>query len=152
MRSLASSVGRRAVVIGLVACFALITTGCGSSGMVQVAGVVTLDGQPVEGAAVMFMPAEGRPAEGYTDATGNFLLQTQTPGDGVAPGVYRVTVVKTKVYGVEVNEDGTSGAFNPAAFREEFLVPKKYSMPDTSGLEYTIEPGMASLKLELTSK
>lgn len=136
------------LAIGLL----LPLAGCGGSGMVKVTGTVLLDGAPVESAAVMFMPTSGRPAEGFTDAQGNFSLQTTDPNDGAEPGEYKVTVVKTRTAGVSVNEDGTSGTIDPAGVRQEWIVPQKYSMPDTSGLTVTVAAGMAPVKLELTSK
>lgn len=38
----------------------------------KVSGTVTLDGQPLSGAIVMFQPASGRPAFGNTDESGNY--------------------------------------------------------------------------------
>ncbi len=50
-----------------------------------VRGVVMIDGQPVEGATVVFKHVEGRyAAVGQTDAGGNFALTTFEPNDGVA--------------------------------------------------------------------
>jgi hypothetical protein len=77
---------------------ALTATGCGQTSSVK--GRVLLDGQPVAGAAVLFMPdadGQGRPASGTTDSDGYFQLMTFRPGDGAASGTYRIVVSKTEV-------------------------------------------------------
>ena len=75
---------------------ALVALGCGKGNLVPVKGVVTLDGQPLEGASVTFVPEEngGFPAGGRTDANGAFHLSTYSDGDGARLGDYRVTVTK----------------------------------------------------------
>jgi hypothetical protein len=69
--------------------------GCGSRGPVPVKGIVTVDGTPIPGAAVSFVPLDdkGRPAYGATDAEGRYELTTHSPGDGALPGEYLVTLV-----------------------------------------------------------
>src|SRR5262245_45159556 len=48
----------------------------------RVTGTITLDGQPLGDATVMFQPPDGRPAQGTTDKSGKYSL---TYLDGV-PG------------------------------------------------------------------
>jgi hypothetical protein len=70
--------------------------GCGGRERpVKVEGVLTLDGNPLSGATVTFVPAaEGRrPASGFTDASGTFHLTTYNTGDGALPGEYKITVL-----------------------------------------------------------
>src|SRR5687768_3127557 len=91
-----------------------LLAGCGPSGpaMVKVTGTVTLDGTPVEGANVMFVPAStGKPAQGKTDAAGKFTLNTDPskPDDGAQEGEYNIAVSGVRTTGVQVNPDGTSG-------------------------------------------
>jgi hypothetical protein len=71
----------------------LAGSGCGSK-LVKVKGVLTLEGQPVEGAVVTFASPDGRgrPATGQTDAEGRFTLTTLEEGDGALPGDYRVLI------------------------------------------------------------
>ncbi len=71
--------------------------GCGGD-LEPVTGVVTLDGQPVQGSStlhgtVMFYPESGRgaPATGMVDANGRYSIATGANG-GVLPGRYRVAV------------------------------------------------------------
>ena len=69
---------------------------------VPVSGVVTLGGNPVEGATVTFhagVPAPGQTAQGnsavgQTDAEGRFQLKTFEANDGAVPGEYVVTISK----------------------------------------------------------
>ena len=91
----------RKINILLIAMIALpCWTGCGDKsqlkGLVPVEGVVYYDGTPLEGAAVKFFPEDvsGRTATAMTGADGKFVLMTLNPKDGVAPGEYKVTVVK----------------------------------------------------------
>jgi hypothetical protein len=61
--------------------------------------VVTLEGTPVAGATVLFMPDgqdEGRPASGFTSSDGTFRLMTYVTDDGAVPGNYRVIIQKTE--------------------------------------------------------
>jgi hypothetical protein len=71
--------------------------GCSGSGLVNVQGLVTLDGKPLANAHVNFATADGKghPAVGLSDRDGRFRLTTYKPDDGALPGEYRVTVVVT---------------------------------------------------------
>mgnify|MGYP006435934167 CR=1 FL=1 len=76
-------------------CMALV--GCGPSGppVGQVTGVVTVDGAPVEGVLVTFVPGsndQGSSTDGYTDADGRYELQYAKDVMGAAPGVNTVQV------------------------------------------------------------
>jgi hypothetical protein len=74
---------------------AICLTGCGPS-LRQVKGVVTLDGNPVEGATVSFISEDKKTVcDGHTDASGNFELTTGGK-PGAPAGTYKVIVVKAK--------------------------------------------------------
>ena len=81
----------------LVAC-SLTFTGCGGN-LVTVKGKVTLDGEPLSGATVSFVPMGqgsdklGTPI-GLTDDSGIFYLTTRDQHDGAMPGEYKVTIKK----------------------------------------------------------
>lgn len=119
--------------------------------LVPVTGVVLLDGKPVANAAVLFIPPEGRPAEGTTDAEGKFTLQTFQPGDGALVGLHDVTVTGVRVHGVTATADGLSDA-DPSKVRYEWFVPQRYSVRETSQLKVEVKPGMGPVTLELASK
>lgn len=101
--------------------------GCGSSdGRLAVAGTVKYaDGSAPKGetAQIWFEPvAEGRPASGTIEDDGSFTLMTERPGDGVAPGQYKVVLKVWKNYRQQI----------PA-------VPKPYTDAATTPLEATVD-------------
>jgi hypothetical protein len=71
-----------------------VLIGCGGTGPVKVSGTVTLNGEPVEGALVQFVPAKdgGRPATAVTGPDGGFSLTTIENQDGALPGDYKVVI------------------------------------------------------------
>lgn len=75
--------------------------------LVSVAGRVTLDGQSLTDAQVIFYPMDGdsqRAFIGYVDDQGNFeLAQAGTESEGVPPGKYRVSI-STAVQRGEITE------------------------------------------------
>ncbi|MEX1224712.1 MAG: hypothetical protein WEA31_09215, partial [Pirellulales bacterium] len=104
--------------------------GCGCGGSDQprayhATGEVVYQGQPVEGAQVMFMPAAARQATATTDADGNFVLSTYKTGDGAVAGEHEVTVAKM----VKADPNDTSSYPEMRA-----AIPVKYNNPRTSGL------------------
>jgi hypothetical protein len=123
----------------------LCFTGCG--GLVAVQGEVTLDGQPLPNAKVMFMPAAGgRPAEGTTDAAGKFRLTTNSPHDGAAAGEYVVSVTARTIQ--YESKPGTEQGFVEKAI---WQAPERYSHPSQSGLKATVNPKRPLVKIELKS-
>jgi hypothetical protein len=78
---------RAALVVG---CVGLSAAGCGPV-PTAVEGSVTLDGAPLDEAAVMFVPLEhGRSKTGALIENGKYKLP---PNDGLLPGAYRVEIV-----------------------------------------------------------
>ena len=119
--------------------------GAGIEGTIAASGTVTYQGQPVEGAAVVFAPeGQGRAASGLTDASGRFELTTLTPGDGVLPGKFGVTISKTEVSGSMTEEESQAYVAKhgepPKVTRKE-LLPAKYAAPATSGLTAEVAAG-----------
>jgi hypothetical protein len=84
----------------VMALLVVASPGCGDGvKLVPVAGTVTLDGKPLEGATLSFIPIEGNAVStAGTDITGpegNFQM-TFKGRAGLAPGKYRVLVSKTE--------------------------------------------------------
>ena len=106
--------------------------------MARVVGLLTLDGQPVHGAVVTFVPAEGggRAAAGKTDQNGRFALTTLEWGDGAAPGIYTPTFSWTKA-----DDRG----------EVKSLLPKKYADARTSGMVVEVVRGENEFSFELKS-
>ena len=132
----------------------LAALGCSSKGghlpkTVPAAGVVTLDGKPVDGAQVVFVPAaEGATgAFGTTNASGHFSLRSYEEKDGAIPGDYKVQVSKTVEVKLKGNLDGGD------AVRFDYAVPAKYTGAKTSGLTVTVpDSGIKDINLALSSK
>jgi hypothetical protein len=130
----------------------------GKPGVVPVTGVVTLDGKPVENAAVMLMAMDltksvGPPASAATDKEGRFTLKTENIGPGAVPGKYQVTVIKKETTGVLADKHGLAGRIAPGGVKEKWLVPQKYASPTTSGwTAIEVKAGMEPLKLDLKSR
>ncbi len=133
---------------------------------VEARGVVLLDGKPVEGASVVFVPVDpsGHQAYAVTDEDGEFELRAFPAKSGAVPGKYKVTVSKTVETGEEVAEElgGESetdeGPVDRATVKKAKqawanALPAKYANPKTSGLTAEIPPeGTDSLRIELSSK
>jgi hypothetical protein len=107
----------------------LISVGCGRSGyaelgLVELSGVVTLDGAPLEGAKVSFESDDKRRAIGVTDASGRYALMYDSEMPGVTPGSKTVRIT-TADLGVE--GDGFAEGASPAKER----VPARYNTDST---------------------
>lgn len=124
---------------------ALVVAGCGPAGPdVQfVEGVVTLDGKPLDGATVTFLPVDktGISAAGKTDAAGRFRLnatQGKKYGKGTVVGDYVVTV--TKLF------------WREQAVEPDHITPLIYEDSKKSPLKATIAKGRNTFEFGLTSK
>ena len=145
--------------------------GCGGGlGTVPVSGTVTVDGNPMEGVIIQFLPDDpsGMAASGTTDGSGAFKLTTEINGDGALPGSYKVTVSKFEVKddGVPENLDMESEEDMDAAYgaldnmgeetkptEDKSLIAAKFAAAATSGLTATVtEEGNEGLTFEVTSK
>lgn len=168
---------RKHIVLTLALCLSLVASfGCkkgGLKGLVPLTGTVTLDGEPVEGATVMFAPEtkteESRSATAITQADGSFVAMTLQPGDGVFPGTYKISVSKMteprsaaevlgKKSATSTDDKGAEGTMSDAEaakmsyLKDEVqeLMPSQYISPFTSGLSVTVEKsGVKDFKIEL---
>ena len=143
MRCGKSSLAGMAAVVAV----AVLAVGCGSDGpqLAPVEGVVMLEGEPLEGAVVLFQPSEGgKPATGLTDAAGKFVLSTHEQGDGAQVGVNKVSVTK------ELPSANAANVEEGEITDVELGTPARYASPDLSGLTVTVESGLAPVTLELT--
>ena len=119
----------------------------------KVSGTVTLDGNPIAGASVMFIPESGgRPATGVTDEEGEFTLSTFESGDGALPGKHAVTVTLKEVSGMIADKDGLSAGVGPNGLQVRWIIPERYSTPETSKTTVEVARGMDAVKLELTTQ
>lgn len=122
-----------AVWLGL----AMGLVGCSSrySDIADVRGVVTLDGQPLAAATVLFQPAQGRASVGQTDAEGRYRL-LYTPRDlgaRIGPCIVRIST--------SGNDEGKIGA--------DERVPRRYFEPGALAAE--VAPGSNVFDFHLTT-
>ena len=134
--------------------------GCGGAADVAPAtGVITMGGQPVEEAKVMFHPIGGgsRNSYGTTNAQGEFKVSTYGRNDGALVGRHVVTITKVdtkdqvKFDAAELAQKGYGGAgyekmMGPKAAANaeknlSYIIPAKYSSKDTSGIEVDVVKG-----------
>ena len=132
----------------MLALLLTLLTGCGGGPKpLPVSGVVTLDGQPVADAGVMFCPAENGPmASGTTDAKGKFQLKT-TNALGAMAGQYRVAISKKEESGPT-----TFGVVDPRRIKVKWIIPQKYSNPETSGLKAAVGRDQSEFTFALVSQ
>lgn len=86
-----TSTAARFVMLALAA---MAVFGCGRGGprVVNVRGTVTRDGKPVEKLFLNFVPDNGRPSWGVTDAEGHYTLHYDRERGGALVGAHRVWV------------------------------------------------------------
>lgn len=136
--------------------------GCGGPGgpaTVPAEGVVTLDGEPVEGATIVFIDASGgsNSGNGFSDAQGKFELSFIEGKSGMMPGTYMATVQKNVEIKLkpgdlegEEGEHASEGGGDQAGVKN--VMPLKYQSPKPD-FTFTIPAeGTTDLKLDLTSK
>src|SRR5262245_28252365 len=92
-------------------------SGCGKSGVyATVSGVVTHNGDPVDGAKVVFhstVEVDGKPQQSYaaqTDSNGKYVIATSGKDlPGIPPGLYKVSIVKFEGKGFTPGEGMDQG-------------------------------------------
>jgi len=104
----------------------------------RVTGLVTLDGQPLAEATVMFQPTEGRASIATTDSAGKYSLIYLDGVPGAKLGAHKV-IIRTEIPG----EDG-----QPPIAKEK--LPKKYHQ--NTELTAEVKPGSNTFDFPLTSQ
>jgi hypothetical protein len=123
--------------IGLFVVLAVSALGCGDGRpeRVPIAGIVLIDGKPLEKAFVRVVPETGRPSIGETDVNGRFSLTCYEPNDGAMPGTHKVAVIAVK-------------EISGAAIM--WRAPKKYSIIDSSGLQLAVDAPKDDVEIRIT--
>lgn len=133
---------------------ALLLSGCGLPSnypvLGRVAGVVALDGQPVEGASVSFFPAQGRPSSASTDAQGRYDLFFVNKVRGAAVGDHRVSINKIVQDPKYVPYPPDQAANDPGPTFIN-LLPDRYSGTQ-SELTVVVAKGRNEINFDLKSK
>lgn len=126
-----------ALLLGL-----FLVVGC-SGAESTVFGTVTLDGEPLDHGKVLYQPVSGTEfAVGSIDSSGEYAVQVDKTG-GLPSGTYRVKVDSR----AEPVPNPQGGPPMPG----KYLVPKKYTRTQQSGLEFDVAPGSNEINLELKS-
>jgi hypothetical protein len=107
---------------------------------VPVEGKVTLNGKPLAGATVVFIPEGGGAEAGaMTEEDGSFRLVT-TKTEGTSPGQYRVTVSKKEWPPGMTPPDPAKMQFADVKKKRE-TVPLDYTVQDKTSLHVTVPKG-----------
>lgn len=142
----------RSVTMVGCAVFLLTLAGCPGGGtdapeeLVPAQGTVTLDGEPLAGASVMF----GGVSVGETDANGHYELTYQGKEKGVPPGEHAVVIERW------VMPDGSvyksQEEMSPMMAGAEQQLPARYSAISETQLKATVPAGGGTIDFELTSE
>jgi hypothetical protein len=156
----------RFVQLSLFLAIVLLIVGCGGgTKLYPVEGVVTLDGEPLEGATVTFQ-SENTIAAGLTSASGKFRLITNGQ-EGAPAGTYKVVVKKisekaraasppvgsdpTEAYQQFMKANnmtlGPKGMTKPKIDSE---IPERYGSP--GAIPDQVVPSSGPIEIELKSK
>jgi hypothetical protein len=160
-----------AVLPAMAVVCALVVVGCPSGTTVdteKVQGTVTLDGEPVAGATVTFVPVnegQGMSATGVTDAQGKYTLNpvgggqlAAEAGAGTLAGEYYVGVLKSEMdiplTEEEAEEQGVEyvAPEGEASGEITHIVPQKYNNPRESGIKVTVTEGENMIPIEISSQ
>jgi hypothetical protein len=115
--------------------------------------VVTLDGKPLAGAAITFVPVEGGSfGYGSTNEKGEFTIGTFAETDGALVGVHWISIMPDIISPAAMGqtpgrEGGRRGEINRAA---KSRIPEKYTSIDTSDLRVDVKKGMPPVTFDLT--
>jgi hypothetical protein len=133
----------RGVLVALLSLAALCGCNRGAKGpaTVEVSGIVTMDGAPIEGANVIFYPSGGEESrlasQATTDREGRYRLQTHLGGgkfkSGIVAGQYVVAINK-------LDTESIKTTYAPP----KNLLPKKYADAKTSELKADVVAGKAN--------
>lgn len=115
-----------------------------------VAGVVTLDGEAVEGASVSFFPETGRSSSACTDAQGRYELIFANNVRGAAVGSHTVSINKVRQDPAYVPYPLEKSAMDPGPTMIHQL-PMRYS-GTKSTLTAVVNEGRNTIDFHLDSK
>lgn len=124
--------------------------GCGDAGSDQpelglVKGVVSIDGEPLDGASITFYPDSGRQATATTDADGNYELIYIRTTKGCKLGHNKV-VISTLTEAEDAAEEGDDAKIEVKRVAEK--IPRKYN--SRTKLEADVKPGDNTFDFKLT--
>ncbi|QDT66810.1 carboxypeptidase-like regulatory domain-containing protein [Calycomorphotria hydatis] len=134
-------------VMAITAAMFCLLAGCGDDGpsLGTVAGKVALNGEPLPGAQVMFIPVDGgRNSIGNTDSNGEYHLMYVAGKGGALVGDHRVKVTTEKSGTVALDSDEV------LAESSRELLPLKYN--SKTELTAVVNEGDNRINFELESQ
>ncbi len=126
----------------------LSAAGCGDGAppIGLVTGKVTYKGKPVSAATVSFLPSNGRPSWGITDADGNYKLHWDEDHDGAEVDNHKITIAFVPGSPGEEAARATGKAVIPADQRE---ITAKFGNFETTTLQRDVKKGTQVIDLVL---
>lgn len=143
---------RKMRMIGALLALAALV-GCGKEDgpkLVRVTGTVTLNGQPLSGAHVTFLPTgetRGTGADAKTNEEGVFELKARHRGPGTVAGTYKVVI--SKMVKKDGSDIGPDDATPPILAGASEILPGTYSSHAGSTLKATVPEEGGDLRFEL---
>ncbi len=123
----------------------MVLAGCGGPNqdvvpLIRAHGTVTLDGEPLEHAIVIFEAADGSFSYAQTDSRGRYVLRFDSKENGVTPGRKTVRIsMDRRIFGLNSNDEGgpddPAGGWFPKQPPER--VPGKYNSQSELSIEVT---------------
>lgn len=149
------------VSLSIIVALFLFNAGCGNSDRLDrgyVSGTVTLDGQPLASAAILFRPAQGRAGRGEVRDGKIIRSGTYEENDGLVLGTHLVAV--QPIYGPAPSQSDPNAEKSKLKSKQgagyggtaSAKIPRKYRNLQNSGLTAEITSGENELTIELTSK
>jgi len=119
--------------------------------LAKVSGVVLLDGEPLPGVVVEFLPdpdqkTHGPRSSATTDAAGRFKLICDDQREGAVIGFHRVLIQDPRAFPPPRPRPGES--FSPSAPR----IPETYWKATETPLRVEVKPEAEELTLEVTTR
>jgi hypothetical protein len=128
-------------------------TGCSSSGlpdMVPIRGEVLYNGEPLKEGNVVYLPTkagQGRQATGAIQADGSFVMTTLKEADGVMQGEYNLVIYAYEPHpGEPKSREEHEALAESCEILRGFLIPEKYTSPNTSGLSDRVDGDHSGFK------
>lgn len=137
----------------------LVVAGCGGmDGRVSVTGRATVDGHPVEGLRLEFVPSpDGKGNGGFavTQADGTFSATTYQFRPGIFPGDYTITASLKQASSLpEPGSDAPMDdvvAWNRARMNAPEKIPARYQNPAATPLKAIVDGSQGPLSIEIDS-
>jgi hypothetical protein len=119
----------------------VLLAGCSDNRTAEVAGTVSVDGQPVEKGSISFIPADGKGVTAGSDIKDGKYVAT-----GVSLGTAKIQIRVPKVTGKKMLYDDKNVTRD--TFSES--LPKKYN--DDTELRFDVQPGKNEKNWDISTK